>query len=159
MKKNAQMIVLVVLCVASVAVMILVLCYGNTGAAFTPPPFDPAAKSGTPQVPAGMGYQELDVGVFRVGLCGEIRPENGTADVWLTNPAENRVWLKLRVLDGAGNVLGQTGLLRPGEYVRQVALENPPGPGMPIILKVMSYEPETYHSAGALELNTVIAPE
>lgn len=159
MKKNTRLIGLMILCAVSVAVMVAALCSGNAAVEFTPPPFDPAAEAGIPQVPPGLGYQELDVGVFKVSLCGQIRPEDSAADIWLTNPAGNGVWLKLRVLDGNGNILGQTGLLRPGEYVRQVALNNTPAPGESIILKVMSYVPETYHSAGALELNTVIVPE
>lgn len=159
MKKTDLTVILSVLCAVSVAAMVLALCFGSPTAKFTPPPFEGNAQAGTPAVPEGLGYQELDVRLFRVYLCGEVCPKDGAADVWFTNPTGNTVWLKLRVLDTRGNVLGQTGILRPGEYVRQVPLAEVPEAGTPIILKVMAYEPETYHSAGALNLNTVIAPE
>ena len=66
------------------------------------------------------------------------------------------MWLKVRVLDAEGNLLGESGLLRPGGYVRTVTLERSPAPGTRIKLKVMGYMPETYRSAGTLVLNTAI---
>lgn len=158
MKKNRMIPVLAVLCILSVAVMVLVLNRGGSGGEFTPPPFEQTAESGTPEVPEGIGYQELDVQVFRVGLTGEVCIRDGGAEVWFTNPRSNPVWLKLRVLDEEGQILGQTGILKPGEYVRQVALTETE-PGTAVVLKVMAYEPDTYHSAGSLTLHTYIAAE
>lgn len=83
--------------------------------------------------------------------------EDGRADVWFTNPESNTVWLKLRVLDGAGDTLGETGLIRPGEYVQAIFFDRVPGIGDSIGLKLMAYEPDTYYSAGSATLNTVIA--
>lgn len=158
MKKNRIITVLGILCIFSLSVMVLVLCRSGSEVTFVPPPFEQAAQPGVPAVPEGLGYQELDVQGFRVCLCGAVRIRDEAAEVWLTNPQDNPVWLKLRILDEDGNILGQTGILRPGEYVRQVAL---PGvkPGTPVTVKVMAYEPETYHSAGAFVFHTLIASE
>ena len=147
-----------ILAFVSVAVMLAVLSFGNTASSFTPPPFDPAAQAGTPAVPAELGYGQLDAQVFRVSLCGILKPSDGTLDIWLTNPTENSVWLKLRLLDAQGNLLGETGLLRPGEYVRQISLSTTPEPGTQVTIKLMAYEPETYHSAGSVTLTTSIVP-
>lgn len=148
---------LAVLCAVSLVMMTAALLFGGNNGAFVPPPFDPAAQTGSPAVPAGMGYQELDAGVFRAALCAQIVAENGTAAVYLTNPLDNGLWLKLRLLDENGNLLGETGLIRPGEYVRQVPLRAVPEPGDPLVLKVMAYEPETYHSQGSVTVNTHVA--
>lgn len=153
MKKTIWIAILSIACVLSLGVMILILA-GKPQPEFTPPPFEPEARSGVPEVPDGLGYKTLDAGAFQVMLCGEIRMEEGAADIWFTNPAQNQVWLKLRILDAQGKILGQTGLLRPGEYVRQVKLETAPDSATALILKVMAYEPETYLSAGSLMLNT-----
>lgn len=158
MKKNRLIAVLSTICILSLSMMVLALGRDQPQVAFTPPPFEPDAVTGEPPMPVHRGYQELDAQVFRVGLCGEVTVAEGRAQVWLYNPEENSVWLKLRVLDEAGNILGQTGLLRPGEYVRQVNLTDGT-PGMSIILKVMAYEPRTYHSAGALNVHTVLTAE
>lgn len=148
-----------VLCLLSVTAMVLALCNGSPRAEFVPPPFEENAQKIVTKVEQNPDIQVLDVQVFRVGLCGEVSVADGQAQVWFTNPEGNEVWLKLRVLDSQGKILGQTGILRPGEYVEKVSLEEVPDTGTPVILKVMAYEPETYHGAGALNLNTFISAE
>lgn len=154
-KKNTPLILAALICALALVVMVAVLCTPKEQMGeFTPPPFDPAAQVGTPAVPEGLGYSELDCQVYKVSLCGKL---SANGDIWLTNPESNTVWLKVRVLDEKGNILGETGLLRPGEYVRTVALSAVPKSGTPITLKIMAYEPDTYHSAGAASLNTTFA--
>ena len=147
-----------VICVISLMVMIAALTMGQKHemAEFTPPPFDVTAQVGTPTVSEDLGWSELDAQAFKVSVCGVFAPENGSADIWLTDPENNTVWLKLRVLDTDGNILGETGLIRPGEYVQSVTLDKVPKSGASIVLKLMAYEPETYHSAGAASLNTTV---
>lgn len=146
------------LCFAAVITMVAVLCTPKVQrGTFTPPPFEQTAVAGSPAVPEGLGWQELDAQAFHVGICGKFIVTESTADVWLTNPETNTVWLKLRVLDGNGNTLGETGILKPGEYVQSVILETVPADGTPIVLKIMAYEPETYYSEGAVTLNTSIS--
>jgi hypothetical protein len=155
-KKSTPLIFAALLAVICLAFMVFALARRPepVRGEFTPPPFDPAAESGTPVVPEGLGYSQLDCRAYKVSLCGKLGAD-GT--VFLTNPKENAVWLKLRVLDEKGNILGETGLIRPGEYVRTVTLNREVKPGTPVTLKIMAYEPETYHSAGAAALNTRIA--
>lgn len=145
------------LCLISVAVMAAALCTQKeqTGQ-FIPPSFDAAAQVGTPAVPDGLGWQELDAKAYKAGVCGKFVPNGNAADVWLYNPGQNTVWLKLRVLDTDGNILGETGLIRPGEYVQSVTLHTVPKAGTPIVLKLMAYQPDTYYSEGAVTLNTTV---
>lgn len=159
MNRRNTIRVLSILCLLSVSAMILALCRGRPAAEFVPPPFEPGAIKSISKPSQNTDIQTLDVGVFRVALCGEVSVTDGQAQVWFTNPEGNEVWLRLRILDGSGKILGQTGIVRPGEYVQGVALEAVPEAGMPIVLKVMAYEPETYHGAGVLTLNTVISAE
>lgn len=153
MNKGKWIRILVVLCVVSVIGMVGALRFGGKTEAFVPPTFDPTAQSGIPEVPAGLGYRELDTGAFRMALCGQITREEGAALVYLTNPAENDVWLKLRVLDANGHILGETGLTRPGEFVRLTEINPIPESGTELVLKVMAYEPDTYHSRGAVTIH------
>lgn len=141
-------------------VMSAALIFGrkHKTAEFTPPSFDPAAVAGVPTVPESLGYiSPYQEGMgYRFSVCGNVMTEGNTATVYLTNPAENEVWLKLRVLDENDNILGETGLIRPGEYVKDVALTEDLSAGTKIKLKIMGYEPETYFSAGSATLNTAI---
>ena len=82
--------------------------------------------------------------------------DGASAVVYFTNPAENQVWLRLCVQDKNDQTLGETGLIRPGEYVRAVALDKPPAAGTPVKLRVMGCEPETYRSAGTIVMHTTV---
>lgn len=157
-RKNWTVSILAAVCLLCLVVMtIALICTGTPSQeGFTPPPFEEKAVSGTPDVPEESGWQELDAQVFRVSVCGAVVLEGSQADVWLTNPQDNTVWLKLRILDEEGKVLGETGLIRPGEYVQSVTFDRVPASGAEISMKVMAYEPETYHSSGAVTLNTTI---
>ena len=157
MKKHLPLLLAALLCAASLGAMAFVLGRAPEQEAFTPPPFDPAALSGSPAVPDGLGWQELDAQAYLVGICGKFIPKGNTADIWLTNPKSNTVWLKVRVLDGKGNTLGETGIIKPGEYVQSVTLDAVPKTGKPIVLKIMAYQPDTYYSEGAVSLNTTVS--
>lgn len=156
--KKCPLILAAVICMVSVIIMIVVLANPRKGDVpiFTPPPFEENAVAGVPTVPEGLGWGELDAKVYKASVCGVIRVEDSTADVWFTNPESNAVWLKLRILDRNGNILGETGIIKPGEYVQRVSFDTLPQSGDAIMLKLMAYEPETYYSAGAVTLNTTI---
>ncbi len=145
-----------VLCAASLIIMFLALRI-HREPDFVPPPFDDAAVAGTPDVPADLAWQELDAQAYRFSICGVFAPKDGTADIWLTDPQDSGVWMKLRVLDADGNMLGETGLIRPGEYVQSVALSPQPAVGDTVTLKLMAYQPDTYYSAGAVSLEAPVS--
>ena len=155
---NNLLMVAAVLCTIMLLVMVISLQYSGkqTKGAFTPPPFAENTVQGTPNVPDNLGWGELDAQVYKVSLCGVFQPIENVADIWLTNPVSNTVWMKLRVLDVEGNILGETGLVQPGEYLQSIRLDSVPPSGTAIQLKIMAYEPNTYHSAGAVSLNTTV---
>ena len=77
-------------------------------------------------------------------------------DLYFTNDDGNGVWLKLRIFDGEGNIIAETGIIKPNEYVKTVTFDTVPEKGSAVKLKIMAYEPDTYYSAGAVTLNTVV---
>ena len=158
-KRNIPLTAAAIICVISLVVMVAALTFSGgepESVAFTPPPFDENAVQGTPDVPENLGWGEIDAQVYKASICGVVTVEDGKADVWFSNPESNTVWLKLRVLNANGNTLGETGLIRPGEYVQSIVFETIPEVGDSIGLKLMAYEPETYYSAGSATLNTTV---
>ena len=119
----------------------------------------PAAQTGTPDVPESAGYGDLDAGDFKFYAAGNLTAENGKTDIWLTNPAEKYIWLKARLLDKDENILGESGLIKPGEYIQSIELDEIPKGTSSITLKIMAYAPDTYQSAGAIALNTDLKAE
>jgi hypothetical protein len=146
------------ICAISLVVMVLALQVSpkKTSPGFIPPPFEENAVTGIPDVPQDLGWSQLDAKVYQASICGVLRLDGQTTDVWFTNPQSNTVWLKLRVLDEQDHILGETGILKPGEYVRSVHFDRIPEHGQRIRLKLMGYEPDTYHSAGSVTMNTTI---
>lgn len=156
--KNLPLILTAVVCAVSLVVMVLALCVQRqTQPEFIPPPFEENAVTGIPEVPDDLGWTPLDTPNFCATVCGNLVPKGNLADIWLYNNQENTVWLKLRILDENGHILGETGLLKPGEYVRSVMLTYVPESGAKITLKLMSYTPHTYHSEGVVSLNTLVS--
>lgn len=150
-----------IICILSLISMILALTFGkgrNEANEFQPPSFETDAQSGMPTVEDSLGWSEIyqDGMEFKAYVCGNIITDGEKADVYFTNSKEYDVWLKLRILDENGNILGETGLLKPGEYVKSVSLKTDIADGEKIKLKIMGYEPDTYYSAGTVTLNTVI---
>lgn len=159
-KKNNLLILTGAMCIVSLTIMVLslLICGKKTETpTFVPPEFDQASVQGIPNVPEGAGWGEVDAQAFKASICGIVTIENNKADIWFTNPASNTVWLKLRILDTNGNTLGETGLIKPGEYVQSVTFSAVPDIGESVGLKLMAYEPETYYSAGSATLTTKIA--
>ena len=125
---------------------------------FVPPALESMSVQGIPEVPEELDYSSpyQDGMIYRFSVCGNVMMDDNKAVVYFTNAEENQVYLKLRVLDDDGNILGETGLLKPGEYVKDVELRLIHSTGTGIRLKVMSYEPDTYMSAGSVMLKTEI---
>ena len=148
------------ICLLSLVGMVLSLTLTGGGGEvgeFVPPPFEEAAESGTPTVEDESYTQIFRDGMsFSAHVTGKVVLTDDTADLWFTNDSGNDVWLKLRILDGEGKILAETGILKPGEYVKSVRFTTLPKDGAAIRLKIMAYEAETYYSAGAVTLNTIV---
>ena len=151
-----------VLMVIVTAVLLIVTQRETVPPPFVPPEFDASAQQGVPTVPQELGWSEINSEKlpFKVAVCGVIRIQDGKAKIYLTNYEENTLWMKVRILSADGTtILGETGLIKPGEYVAEVPFDRLPQNGDSIKLRLMSYEPETYYSGGAVSLNTVAIVE
>lgn len=158
-KEKTIISVLAVLCIISIISMVLSLTIPKTKGEFVPPEFDKNAVVGVPDVPQGLGWSKMSrEGMsFTFSVCGNvIVNKDNEADVYFTNPEANKVWLKLRITDTEGNILGETGLIKPGEYIQTVMFDEAPKDNDKIKMKIMSYEPRTYYSEGSVILNTSI---
>lgn len=156
-KGSAGVLLLIVLCILSLTGMVFALTKGEKQTAvFSPPPFDKNAQSGTPAPEEETGYSQVNAEAYLFSVCGAPQISGNALLVYLTDPKDSTVWLKVRVLSEEGELLGESGLIRPGEYVEAVQLEEVPREEQQVTLKVMGYEPETYHSAGSVELTTEV---
>lgn len=145
-----------------IAVIVMIIALSNPRKSgtpeFSPPPFDTNAIVGSPNVSEEKGYDVISSNQmpYSVGLCGKVYIYGSNADVYFANPTSNKVWMKLRVFDSKGNVIGETGLIKPGEYIKDMLLDPTPQNGDDITLKVMTYAPDTYSSEGSFSLTPIV---
>lgn len=159
--EKKRLILLEGICLLSLIFLAVVACRErNRSTLFVPPSFEREAKQGEPQPAAGTDLVPVEVEEgFRAKVNGALRLKEGKTDVWLTAPEDNTVWLKLRIYDEKGNLLGESGILKPGQYVQSVSLSGSPGESEPVTLKLMAYTPDTWYSAGTAVLHTTLEVE
>ena len=157
LKRIALPLILAIVCAVSVVFAVVVLLNTESVASpqFTPPPFDDNAVMGTPEPDSDSGYGEVDATAYKIGICGKVKTKNHRAFIYLNNLPDNNVWIKARVFDSEHTVIGESGLIKQGMYLPYITLFNVPQ-DKKLTIKIMAYEPDTYHSAGAITLNSVI---
>lgn len=142
---------LALLLAAVISLIAVVATRPAPSAEFVPPPFEEEAQAGIPiGIPVTANYQQLRVNdTFIAGMCGNLAVTDGSADIWLTAPETNAVWIRVLLLDENGRELGSTGLLKAGEYIRRIRLTEQPTETTTVTAKILSYQPETYYSMGS----------
>ena len=158
--KLCMLYIVLIIFVACLSIMIWSLCATSSPkSSFVPPPFEDHAISGEPTVPSELSYGTIagEEIPYSLCVCATLGTEGDQLIVYFTNPSVNAAWLRLRVLDENGDVIAQSGILKPGQYITDLPLERLPSNGEKIQLKVMGYEAETYQSIGSVVLNHVIS--
>lgn len=140
---------------------------------FSPDIMDRNQVAGVPaDLPTENGYTAYSAaGVATVSLCCVPSYDGKNADVYLTNHAENQALVKAEfysvktVDNGTGGevvlpdqLIGETGYIRPGSYVRQVRLKNlPKGENSKIMIKICTMLEDSGRSNGFFYIRTTIS--
>ncbi|MBO5755939.1 MAG: hypothetical protein J6R89_07795 [Clostridia bacterium] len=146
-------VVAVLLAVALVVVILVAASNRHRQGTFTPPPFEETAVVGTPTVSdESLRYSYAKItDELAVGLCATCERVEDDLLIYFTSLEHNTAWVRVKVYDEKGKLRGESGLLRPGEYVERIPLTSSPK-GKVLKIKVLSYEPDTYYSLGSAEL-------
>lgn len=116
---------------------------------FIAPSFEENALVGAPEEPLPPQYGRVTVNDdFAFGITASPTLSGNDLAIYLASPTTNTVWMLVRIYDESGNLLGESGLIRPGEYLPSVTLTAQPT-GLTVRASVLSYEPETYYSCGS----------
>lgn len=138
--------------------------------------YDENCEVGVPEaLPAEMGYSFYPAtDICDVWLCGNPDFDGKNIDFFLTNPKSNEgLSLRLEIYtmkvtyDENGNpsnptpdeLLGKSGFVRPGEYVKTVKLDKTLKAQTPVILKIGTYLEETGKSNGFFYVSTILTPK
>ena len=149
-------------------VMIGVLLFRGTGNSepvviigdFEEPSLDLAAVEGKPEkIDEKLNYQDIVIeDRVKVGMCGNLYLDENKVNIYLTSYETNEFYCKVKLYN-EDELLGETGLIKPGEYVTSLVLDVVPSETTPLTAKILTYEPDTYYSKGSISANIGIIVE
>lgn len=126
---------------------------------FVPPPFENNAEKGIPEdLPHGFGTMTVRPD-YVIGMCAAPSLDGPSLGLYFTSPETNAVWMKVRVYNEAGTLLGESGLLKPGEHLKTLVLDVVPPTADSLYATVLAYEPDTYYSEGSVNVELKIDVE
>lgn len=156
--KNKGIIVLVAITVIIVIFTIVVGIKISSKEEFLKPKFDINSKPiSNSKIEEKLQYAEINVEEgYIVGICNNlVLDKENKVLMYFSSLNNNSVYLKLRIYDKKGNILEETGLIKPGYQIEKIRMDNLKE-DKDVIIKIMSYDPETYYSKGTISLNTRI---
>ncbi len=156
--KNKYIVILTIISVVLIITTIIIAQVTGSRKEFVKPEFDSNAINITNEkIPEELQYAEINVEEgYKVGVCNNlVLDESNNIKIYFRSLKENNVYVKLRIYDKEERVLAETGLIKSGEEIEKIKVENLKD-DTNVIVKIMSYEPDTYYSRGTVTLNTKI---
>ncbi len=128
---------------------------------FTPPAFEENAKTEfSAPIDAAAAYKPFQIpSEFTGALCANVYVADGKAKLYFTSFADNAVWARAVLYNENGKMLGECGLIKPGEHIEAITLSDIPKSNTKISVKVLLYEPDTYFSRGSCSITVNLIVE
>ncbi len=73
----------------------------------------------------------------------------------LGNRKGNTIWFLAQVYKGEKRI-AKTGILYPDEYVEKISCSKNLSAGDKVLIKILAYEPDTYHSEGVAQISAAV---
>jgi len=156
MKNNKMIIVLSTILVLLISVIIVLginLVHKTT---FVKPIFDELSSS---KIPEDLNYTKNVLEITKgYSIYIDVKPiiDNDYLIVNFVSLDTNNIWIKIRILDKDGSIVGESGLIKKGEHLEKIKLNKKVSINDKITYVIMGYEIDTYLSAGEVNLNTIV---
>ena len=160
--KKTNIIIAVLSSICLILAMILVINVVNRDTKFKPPKFEETVEKGIPNVDEKLGFQPISAPTgFSVGLCSTMyQQQDESLLIYLTNPEINDVNIKCEIVNEENEILYESGVIKPGEYVKKLEAEKEmPKEATNIKVLIYGYEIDTWYSMGTIELDNVLQPK
>ncbi len=129
---------------------------------YHPPEHDENAKSGLPIVEDSYLYREIetDFGYSFSMAANLYRQEDGSLNLYLTNPETNDVDLMCEINDmESGQLLYKSGRILPGEYLVNIpCAEEFENDYHDVSVRIYAFDREKFTSEGTTELSLALQP-
>ncbi len=123
------------------------------------PGFAPEAQTGAPEIAEGTyGYCPFTTADgSKIKMCGSPNATENTIDFYLTNEEGNDMWILLEVCNENDETLGNSGVLKQGQFLQTLKLDKKLNIGEnKLKLKLRTFVPEEYYSKGTVNLETTV---
>lgn len=150
-------IIVIIICIISIVIFFNKNSFTKVGK-FVIPEMEKNAISGRPSDVANeLMYQEVKVNDnYIVYLCAIPTYKNNKLTIYFTSVETNSGLMKIKVLDSHNNIIGESGLINPNSYVKEIKLNRELLNKEKITIKVMHYEKDTYYSLGNIKLDLLV---
>ncbi len=126
---------------------------------FRAPEHEASAAAGTPSGENVRHYEVLPVKEgYVVGIDTSPLYRDGRLYLNIANLKDNTVWFLVRAYI-EDKLIAQTGIFYPNEYVADVPCSRKLSSNDKILIKILTYEPDTYHSEGVTQISAVVTGE
>ena len=161
MDKNQKLIIKITLVFVIIIIVISLIIFLNSlskKSGFIIPKIETNAIEGKPNnIKKKCIYQEAKVNdEYIVYLCAYPLLEERTLNIYFTSSEVNKGLIKVKVLDSENKVIGETGLINPDSYIKDISLNKDLKDKERITLRIMNYEKETYYSLGEIKLDLLV---
>ena len=161
--KNQRLILKITFSIVLIILATAIILFYNKGSLvkkgqFIIPEVEKKAILGMPDdIPEEYMYQEVKVNDdYIVYLCSIPTVKDNKLTIYFTSVKTNKGLIRIKVLDSKNNIIGESGLLNPNSYVKEILLSNDLYDNEIITIKVMNYEKDTYYSLGEIKLDLFI---
>ena len=158
-KKQKLIIKIMIIIVLIISITSLIIFFNKDSFSqkgeFIVPKKDDNAIDGKPSdVAKECMYQEAKVNdEYIVYLCALPLFQDNKLSVYFTSFRNNKGLMRIKILDLEKNVIGESGLISPNSYIKDIVLNKKLENGDIITVKVMHYEKNTYYSLGEIKLD------
>ena len=153
-KEKSVLVLMAIFLIGLISIYVILSDQNNKGESFIPPEFEKNIEVGIPDhIDEELDYRELKVSEeLTISLCGNLAVNQDYVDIYFTSNKENKVLSKIKLLDEDGTLIGESGLIKPDEYLKSIQLIETPKESKNVIAKILTYEPDTYYSEGTVNV-------
>jgi len=153
-KEKSVLVLMAIFFIGLISIYFFLSGQNNREEGFIPPEFEKNIEAGIPDhIDESLDYRELKVSEeLTISLCGNLAVNQDYVDIYFTSNKENKVLSKIKLLDEDGTLIGESGLIKPDEYLKSIQLIETPKESKNVIAKILTYEPDTYYSEGTVNV-------
>lgn len=156
MKKDKNILILVTILIILILIIVYLIFHIKNKSKFIKPEFE---QNITTTIPENLDYKSSIIDIsdgYSIYIDGMPRINKNKLIINFISIEDNNVWIKIRIFDEEKNIIAESGLIKPGEYLESIKIDKSVAENDDITYMIIGYEIDNYKSAGTVELSTKV---